>query len=100
MNHSHPAGEHAVDRPAAVQVSQGPPLLAQEQTPEQSGRGGHGMHKWMMLLMCLPLVLFGAWQLISGGGARGLLSGLACVAMMAVMHLAMGGHGKGGGHRH
>lgn len=68
--------------------------------PAQQQQAGHGLHKWMMLLMCVPLLLLGVWQLTTGGGSRGLLLGLVCVAMMAVMHLAMGGHGRGGGHRH
>lgn len=61
----------------------------------QRGHQGHGgLHKWMMLLMCLPLVLIGVWSLASGGGGAGLIGGLLCMGMMAVMHLFMGkGHG-------
>lgn len=65
-------------------------------TPAQ--HAGHGAHKWMMLLMCLPLVLLGVWSFASGGGGGALLGGLVCMGMMAVMHLGMGGMGKG--HRH
>lgn len=55
----------------------------------------HGGHRWMMLLMCLPLVAIGVWQFATGGGWAPLLGGLACFAMMAVMHLGMGSS-----HRH
>lgn len=63
------------------------------QGPQQAS--GHGGHLWMMLLMCLPLVAIGLWQFAIGGGWRALLGGLACFAMMAVMHLGMGSS-----HRH
>lgn len=55
----------------------------------------HGGHRWMMLLMCLPLVAIGLWQFATGGGWAALLGGLGCFAMMAVMHLGMGSS-----HRH
>jgi hypothetical protein len=68
-------------------------------TPAQhGGHGGHGAHKWMMLLICLPLVLVGVWSFASGAGGGALVGGLVCMGMMAVMHLGMGGMGKG--HRH
>lgn len=74
-----------------------PPLAAA--TPhDHSGsqitpqKGHDGSHKWMMLLMCLPLVAIGVWTLASGGGTGTLASGLACMAMMFVMHRAMGGN--------
>ncbi|MCC2592512.1 hypothetical protein LKO27_03635 [Tessaracoccus sp. OS52] len=64
-------------------------------TPAEHRHSSHGGHKWHMLLMCLPLVAIGLWSLFSGGGGRGLLVGLACMAMMMVMHKFMGS-----GHRH
>jgi hypothetical protein len=76
-------------------------------SPPEPGHAGHhqrghqgpgGMHKWMMLLMCLPLVLIGVWSFATGGGGAGLIGGLVCMAMMAVMHFAMGGMGRGSGH--
>lgn len=64
--------------------------------PEGSQRASkHGGHRWMMLLMCLPLVAIGLWQFANGGGWGSLLGGLACFGMMAVMHLGMGSS-----HRH
>ncbi len=60
------------------------------------GRTGRGGHKWMMLLMCAPLVLIGIWALASGAGGGALIGGLLCMGMMAFMHLGMGGKG----HRH
>lgn len=57
-----------------------------------SGHHGYGAHKWMMLLMCLPLVLIGLWSFASGGGGGALVGGLLCMGMMAVMHLS--------GHKH
>ena len=59
-------------------------------------RGGRGAHKWMMLLMCAPLVLIGIWALASGAGGGALIGGLLCMGMMVFMHLGMGGKG----HRH
>lgn len=32
------------------------------------GASNHGGHRWMMLLMCLPLVAIGLWQFATGGG--------------------------------
>ena len=76
-----------------------PPASAPHEAHDApGGHGGHGAHKWMMLLMCLPLVGIGLWSLLSGRGGAGLISGLLCMGMMAVMHFAMGGMGKG--HRH
>ena len=66
---------------------------ARPEGPE--GAPKHGGHRWMMLLMCLPLVAIGLWQFANGGGWVALLSGLACFGMMAVMHLGMGSS-----HRH
>ena len=64
--------------------------------PEGSqGASKHGGPRWMMLLMCLPLVAIGLWQFATGGGWGGLVGGLACFGMMAVMHLGMGSS-----HRH
>ncbi|MCA0252784.1 MAG: hypothetical protein LCH76_10950 [Actinobacteria bacterium] len=60
------------------------------------GGTGHGGHRWMMLLMCAPLVLIGIWALVSGAGGGALIGGLLCMGMMAFMHLGMGGKG----HRH
>lgn len=59
------------------------------------GASKHGGHRWMMLLMCLPLVAIGLWQFATGGGWVALIGGLACFGMMAVMHLGMGSS-----HRH
>ena len=61
-------------------------------SPDASNHGGH---RWMMLLMCFPLVAIGLWQFATGGGLGALLGGLACFGMMAVMHLGMGSS-----HRH
>ncbi|HQZ84901.1 MAG TPA: hypothetical protein PLB21_04640 [Actinomycetota bacterium] len=66
-----------------------------ETKTHSEGTSGHSGHRWMMLLMCLPLVAIGVWQFASGGGWAALLGGLACFAMMAVMHLGMGSS-----HRH
>lgn len=57
----------------------------------------HGAHMWMMLLMCLPLVAVGIWSFASGANPGGLIAGLLCMGMMAVMHLGMG---RGKSHRH
>lgn len=54
-----------------------------------------GSHKWMMLVMCLPLVAVGIWSLVNGGGVGRLIAGLACMAMMMLMHRS-----TGTGHRH
>jgi hypothetical protein len=58
------------------------------------GASKHGGHRWMMLLMCLPLVAIGLWVLATGGGWGSLLGGLVCFGMMAVMHLGMGSSHK------
>jgi len=50
---------------------------------------------WMMLVMCLPLVAVGLWSLVNGGGVGRLLGGVACMAMMMLMHRS-----SGTGHRH
>lgn len=67
----------------------------QDPQPHPPAAVTHGGHRWMMLLMCLPLVGIGLWQFATGGGWTALLGGLACFAMMAVMHLGMGSS-----HRH
>lgn len=59
------------------------------------GAAKHGGHRWMMVLMCLPLVAIGLWQFANGGGWGALIGGLVCFGMMAVMHLGMGSS-----HRH
>lgn len=72
---------------------------APHEATETAGHSqGHGMHKWMMLLMCIPLVAIGLWTVINGGGFGGLVSGLLCMGMMMAMHLFMGGQGKHSGH--
>lgn len=71
---------HAPDRPVP--------------SPGPGNRPQAGGHKWMMLLMCVPLVAFGIWQFVAGGDLRGLIAGVMCFAMMAVMHLSMGGSHK------
>lgn len=52
----------------------------------------HGAHMWLMLLMCVPMVAVGLWSFASGN-PRGLVSGLLCMGMMAVMHFVMGRKG-------
>ena len=47
--------------------------------------------------MCLPLVAVGIWSFASGANPGGLIAGLLCMGMMAVMHLGMG---RGKSHRH
>lgn len=55
------------------------------------------IHRWMMLVMCLPVVVLGIWALAAGAGAGPLISALACVVMMGAMHLLMKGPS---GHHH
>ncbi len=69
------------------------PQVHDHEQQEPAKRGGH---RWMMILMCLPLVGIGVWQWLSGAGIGALLGGLMCFGMMAVMHLGMGGSS----HRH
>lgn len=77
------------------------PVAADQAVDDHDGHGSpegaskHGGHRWMMVLMCLPLVAIGLWQFATGGGWAALLGGLGCFAMMAVMHLGMGSS-----HRH
>lgn len=67
-----------------------------EPSEQPNPHGSHQEHNWMMLLMCIPLVAIGIWLLATGAGAGALISGVICMAMMAVMHLGMGRSG----HRH
>lgn len=101
-NHDHRAtaeGEQLA--PVQAEWNPYPPTQAAPvPAPSQPSHAGQGMHKWMMALMCVPLVLLGLWTLINGGGGGGLIGGLLCMGMMMVMHQFMGGHGKGGGHQH
>lgn len=81
-------------------AASGPDRSVQDNDPgklanDRQEASRHGGHRWMMLLMCLPLVAFGLWQFAAGGGWAPLLGGLGCFAMMAVMHLGMGSS-----HRH
>ena len=57
----------------------------------------HGAHMWLMMLVCLPMVGLGIWSFASGANPRGLVSGLLCMGMMAVMHFVMS---RGKGHSH
>ncbi|GAA2181187.1 hypothetical protein GCM10009785_15060 [Brooklawnia cerclae] len=72
------------------------PTRPGESVGHSRGAPGRSPHKWMMLLMCVPLVLIGIWQFATGGGAAGLFGGLACMGMMLAMHAVMGG----AGHQH
>lgn len=81
-------GAAEIDRTAQDQDSRTQPV-GHQVAPK------HGGHRWMMLLMCLPLVAIGLWQFASGGGWGALIGGLVCFGMMAVMHLGMGSS-----HRH
>ncbi|MEA5055161.1 MAG: hypothetical protein VB093_17205 [Propionicimonas sp.] len=85
---------YTTDSPARPE----PPAPAPQDDHSEHGPShrGHGAHKWMMLLMCAPLVLIGVWALASGAGGGALIGGLLCMGMMAFMHLGMGGKG----HRH
>ena len=85
---TYPDPDTAADRAAEVHDQHTPPEGPQ-------GASKHGGHRWMMVLMCLPLVAIGLWQFANGGGWGSLLGGLACFGMMAVMHLGMGS-----AHRH
>ncbi len=68
-------------------------------TGDRPARGGHGGHKWMMLLMCVPMVAVAGYLiLVRQAGLSALLPALMCVGMMLVMHLGLGGYGGHGGH--
>ena len=55
--------------------------------------GGHGAHRWMMMVCCIPMLVIAGALVLSGvanGGA--IIFALACTAMMALMMVGMG-HG-------
>lgn len=64
------------------------------QTHRPSGHQGHGGHRLMMLLMCLPmLVVVGFLVLTDVVGPGAFLAVIVCVGAMALMHGAAGGQG-------
>ena len=96
-----------LDGPAKTGMDwpQRPGVSTESGTPDvqPAAAGQHGVrrmlrsHKWMMLLMCVPLVLVGIWNFSQGSGTSGLLGGLLCMGMMLLMHSSMGGHGHRSG---
>lgn len=71
-----------------------PGLLHHPEAPATAPRRTMGGHGWMMLLMCVPLVAIGLWQLATGAGFQGLIGGLMCFGMMAAMHVLVGRNHK------
>jgi len=67
------------------------PDVAPQPVTSDARHHWHGTHVWMLLLMCLPVFALGIWSFGSGANPAGLISGLMCMGMMAVMHLGMGG---------
>ena len=63
-----------------------------KQPDETEGHGGHGL---MMLVCCIPMILFAVGLVATGVADSGaIVVALLCTAMMAVMMLAMpGSHG-------
>lgn len=87
-----PPAEQAVSGQMGPTSSRSPA----DHTLHGSAHASHGgSHMWMMLVMCLPLVAVGLWSLVNGGGVGRLLGGVACMAMMMLMHRS-----SGTGHRH
>lgn len=57
--------------------------------------GGHGTHRWMMIVCCIPMLLIAVALVLTGvANAGAVVFALACFAMMAVMMAGMG-HGSG-----
>lgn len=51
---------------------------------------GHGAHRWMMLICCIPMVAIVVLLIVSGtAGSGALLWALGCIAMMAAMMFMM-----------
>lgn len=69
------------------------PVDARQQSTPEGHKHRRSGHMWMMMLMCLPLLAVGIWSFLSGTNPSGLIAGLLCIGMMAVMHLGMG-HGR------
>ena len=72
---------------------------SQSSSPEHghtpaSPHTGHGAHRWMMMICCIPMVAIVIVLLATGAAGSGaLLWALGCVAMMAAMMFMMpGGH--------
>lgn len=96
-NQSHVPGSAGTAWPQRP-VGQDRAPAAPGQPARTGGHAVHSAHKWMMLLMCLPLVGVGVWVFVRGGDSSALLSGLLCMGMMLMMHKVMGGHGRGADH--
>lgn len=56
----------------------------------EDGSGRHGMHGWLMMVCCIPMVLIAVALVLTGVASPGfLLTAFVCVAMMALMMRAM-----------
>jgi hypothetical protein len=82
------------DRPLWNPPPDGTPEAEHTTASPHSGRGGHGSHRWMMMICCIPMAAIVVVLLATGAAGSGaLLWALGCVAMMAAMMFMMpGGH--------
>lgn len=70
------------------------------QHPEHQPESGHGGHRLMMMICCVPMIIIAVALVATGvAGSGAIVAALLCTAMMAAMMFAMpGGHG-GHGHK-
>ena len=55
--------------------------------------GGHGGHRWMMIVCCIPMLVIAVALVATGVVSPAFLFfALACTAMMALMMRGMSGH--------
>ena len=59
-------------------------------------RGGHGVHRLMMIACCIPMLLIAGLLFATGVAGSGVIFGaLLCTVMMTVMMFSMpGAHGR------